>query len=133
MILLLYLMFLNSSRGMWRKLLAFLEEELEENEEAVEQSEVDALHEKAQIEEMAEPAQVQNISLMEPVQSRNVGHLVAAMSKLRAKFRMLGINVMRLHTDREKSFRHAKVQKWCNQRQLVQTMTSGDDPAKWQM
>lgn len=58
MILLLYLMFLNSSRGMWRKLLAFLEEELEENEEAVEQSEVDALHEKAQNEEMAEPAKV---------------------------------------------------------------------------
>lgn len=43
---------------MWRKLLAFLEEELEENEEAVEQSEVDALHEKAQNEEMAEPAKV---------------------------------------------------------------------------
>ena len=66
---------------------------------------------------------------MEPVQSRNAGHLVTAMSKLHAKFRMLGINVMWLHTDREKSFHHAKVQKWCDQRQLVQTMTSGDDPA----
>ena len=105
------------------------EEEPEEPVEDVEQDVVNALNEKANIEEMAEPASVQNVTLMEPVQSRHVDHLVAAMSKLHAKYRMLGINVMRLHTDREKSFLHAKVQRWCEQRQLVQTMTSGDDPA----
>ena len=105
------------------------EEEPEEPVEDVEQDVVNALNEMANIEEMAEPASVQNVTLMEPVQSRHVDHLVAAMSKLHAKYRMLGVNVMRLHTDREKSFLHAKVQRWCEQRQLVQTMTSGDDPA----
>ena len=105
------------------------EEEAEDQIEVVDLDEANALNEKAKIEEMAEPAAVQNITLMEPIQSRNVDHLVAAMSKLHAKFKMLGIQVMRLRTDREKSFLHAKVQKWCDQRQLVQTMTSGDDPA----
>ena len=105
------------------------EEETEEPVEDVEQDVVNALNEKANIEEMAEPASVQNVTLMEPVQSRHVDHLVAAMSKLHAKYRMLGVNVMRLRTDREKSFLHAKVQRWCEQHQLVQTMTSGDDPA----
>lgn len=53
------------------------------------------------------------------------------MSKLHTKYRMLGINVMRLHSDRERAFLHVKLQKWCEQRQLVrvQTVTSGDDPA----
>ena len=98
------------------------EEEPEEPVEDVEQDVVNALNEKANIEEMAEPASVQNVTLMEPVQSRHVDHLVAAMSKLHAKYRMLGINVMRLHTDHEKFFLHAKAQRWCEQRQLVQTL-----------
>ena len=105
------------------------EVEPDEPVEEVEQDVVDALNERANIEEMAEPASVQNVTLMEPLQSRNVDHVVAAMSKLHAKFKMLGINVMRLHTDRERSFSHAKVQRWCEQRQMVQTMTAGDDPA----
>ena len=66
------------------------EEEPEEPVEDVEQDVVNALNEKANIEEMAEPASVQNVTLMEPVQSRHVDHLVAAMSKLHAKYRMLG-------------------------------------------
>ena len=105
------------------------EVEPDEPVEEVGQDVVDALNERANIEEMAEPASVQNVTLMEPLQSRNVDHVVAAMSKLHAKFKMLGINVMRLHTDRERSFSHAKVQRWCEQRQMVQTMTAGDDPA----
>ena len=86
--------------------------EPDEPVEEVGQDVVDALNERANIEEMAEPASVQNVTLMEPLQSRNVDHVVAAMSKLHAKFKMLGINVMRLHTDRERSFSHAKVQRW---------------------
>ena len=101
------------------------EEEPEEPVEDAEQDVVNALNEKASIEEMAEPASVRNITLMEPVQSRHVGHLVAAMSKLHAKYRMLGINVMRLHTDHEKFFLHAKAQRWCEQRQNL-----GDDASK---
>jgi hypothetical protein len=41
---------------------------------------------------------------VELVQYRHVDHLVAAMPKLHTKYRMLGINAMRLHSDRERAF-----------------------------
>ena len=80
------------------------EEESKEHAEEVGQDDVNGLNEKANIEEMAEPASVQNITLVELVQYRHVDHLVAAMPKLHTKYRMLGINAMRLHSDRERAF-----------------------------
>ena len=83
---------------------ALPEEESKEHAEEVGQDDVNGLNEKANIEEMAEPASVQNITLVELVQYRHVDHLVAAMPKLHTKYRMLGINAMRLHSDRERAF-----------------------------
>ena len=58
---------------------------------------------------------------------RSVGSIVQALSKVYAKFRSLGVQVFRLHSDREKSFMARPVQRWCHTRDLLQSMTGGDD------
>eukprot|EP00435_Cladocopium_sp_Y103_P057305 s319_g19.t1 len=52
--------------------------ELEEEVELVPEEQVQAMNEKADIDRFAAPMDVQNITLMEPVQSRKVDHLVAS-------------------------------------------------------
>ena len=39
----------------------------------------------------------------------------------------LGVPILRLHSDREKTFMSKGFQKWCRHHGLYQTMTSGDD------
>ena len=46
-----------------------------------------------------------------------------------AKFNTMGIKINRLHGDRAKERLSKKVEKWCSERLIRQSMTEGDDPA----
>ena len=98
-----------------------------EEREMLSDDEVQRLNELAQIEEAQEAPGHQNITFAEVIPDRTVESLVRALSRLHAKYRMLGIQVYRLHTDRERSFASVPIQKWCEQRQLRLTLTAGDD------
>ncbi|CAK9115283.1 unnamed protein product [Durusdinium trenchii] len=98
-----------------------------EEREMLPDDEVQRLNELAQIEEAQEAPGHQNITFAEVIPDRTVESLVRALSRLHAKYRMLGIQVYRLHTDRERSFASVPIQKWCEQRQLRLTLTAGDD------
>ena len=41
----------------------------------------------------------------------------------------MGIKINRLHSDRAKELLSKKVEKWCSERLIRQSMTEGDDPA----
>ena len=62
------------------------------------------------------------------MEGRGVDSLLGGLSRLYARFRCLGINVMRLHSNREKGMLSKRVSNWCGHRHLVQTFTQGDDP-----
>ena len=98
-----------------------------EEREMLSDDEVQRLNALAQIEEAQEAPGHQNITFAEVIPDRTVESLVRALSRLHAKYRMLGIQVYRLHTDRERSFASVPIQKWCEQRQLRLTLTAGDD------
>ncbi|CAK8986578.1 unnamed protein product [Durusdinium trenchii] len=78
-----------------------------EEREMLSDDEVQRLNELAQIEEAQEAPGHQNITFAEVIPDRTVESLVRALSRLHAKYRMLGIQVYRLHTDRERSFASA--------------------------
>ena len=73
------------------------------------------------------PAGLQNITLVEILESRHIAHIVEATSRVYGRFRALGVPILRVHTDREKSFLSKPFQRWCSSHSLYQTMTSGDD------
>ena len=70
---------------------------------------------------------LQNVTLVEILESRHIGHIVEAASRVFGRFRALGVPILRVHTDREKSFLSKPFQHWCMGHALYQTMTSGDD------
>ena len=73
------------------------------------------------------PVGLQNITLVEILESRHIAHIVEATSRVYGRFRALGVPILRVHTDREKSFLSKPFQRWCSSHSLYQTMTSGDD------
>ena len=91
--------------------------------------EVKALHLKQKIEELAVPVKHQNVTLVEILPSRQTDSIIEGLSKVHAKYRMMGLQTYRLHTDREKSFLTRKIGQWCESRSMTQSMTSGDDSA----
>ena len=76
-----------------------------------------------------EPIEVQNISMMEPLPSRSIKHILEALDRMYAKYRALGIPLYRFHSDRAKEFISHQVRTWVAQRQMWQTATGGDDSA----
>ena len=72
---------------------------------------------------------VQNLTIMETLDSRNTRSVLLGLSRIYARYRSLGVPLYRLHTDRAKEFIARPVQQWCATHQLIQTMTGGDDPA----
>ena len=103
-----------------------IEEEKEEVELATEEQ-VAELNMKAALERAQEEVPLQNLTIAEPMQSRAVEDIAQALSKVHAHYRMLGVRPCRLHSDREKSFLTKAVAKWVQAREMVHTMTSGDD------
>lgn len=81
-----------------------------------------------EIDELRRPHRLQNITMVEVMEDRGVESLLNGLSRLYARFRCLGVNVMRLHSDREKGMLMKRVAAWCGHRHIVQTFTQGDDP-----
>ena len=69
----------------------------------------------------------QNLTVVEATQDRSDGSIIQALSKVCARFKSLGVQIFRLHSDREKSFLARPVQRWRQTRGLLQSMTGGDD------
>ena len=103
-----------------------IEEEKEDVEMATEEQVIE-LNMKAALERAQEEVPLQNLTIAEPMQSRGVEDIVQALSKVHAHYRMLGVRPRRLHSDREKSFLTKAVARWVQAREMVHTMTSGDD------
>ena len=81
------------------------------------------------LEELAVPVKHHNVTLVEILPSRQTDAIIEGLSKVHAKYRMMGLQTYRLHTDREKSFLTRKIGQWCESRSMTQSMTSGDDSA----
>ena len=90
---------------------------------------VEKLNLKNKVKLLAEPVKHQNITLVEVMLKRDTDSILAAMSKHYAKFKMMGLPLYRVHTDRATPFLTSKMARWCEQKELVQTMTGGDDGA----
>ena len=104
--------------------------DIEDEKEDVERpsdEQVAELNMKASLERAQEEVPLQNLTIAEPMQSRAVEDIVQALSKIHAHYRMLGVRPCRLHSDREKSFLAKAVARWVQAREMVHTMTSGDD------
>ena len=101
-----------------------------EEVELVEDERVRALNAKARelLEDAKEPVQLQNVTFVEPLESRSQHHLLAALQTIRAKVRALGIPIFRFHSDRAREFLSQPIKRWCLENQQVQTMSAGDDP-----
>ena len=91
--------------------------------------EVQNLNEKwlEHIKDLADPVGVQNITLAEPVESRNQHDITRVASKLFCRFRAMGLEIHRLHSDRETGFLSRTFQSFCRNMGLYQTMTGGDE------
>ena len=80
------------------------------------------------VEELSKPLKVRHVTLMEPVESRNVGQVIAALNLLLTKMHYMGVVVTRIHSDRAKELLSKRFQAWINQRNVFHTFTCGDDP-----
>ena len=81
-----------------------------------------------EVKELSKLLKVRHITLMEPVESRHVSHVVHAMDTVLNRMRFMGVNVKRLHSDRAKELLARRFKSWISQKGLVQTYTAGDDP-----
>ena len=80
------------------------------------------------VRDLSQPLKVRHITLMEPVESRNVSHVIAAMNLVLTKMHFMGVVVSRIHSDRAKELLSKRFQSWVNQRNVFHSFTSGDDP-----
>ena len=79
------------------------------------------------MDEATAPFKIQNVTLFEPLGSRSTSELLPALDRVWARFRALGIPMVRLHSDRAKEMLAKPVRAWAGRRGLYQTFTSGDD------
>ena len=75
------------------------------------------------------PLQVQQVTIIHPMESRHASQVVHGLNTVLTRFKYMGIHVVRVHSDRAKEFLSHTIQKWIAAQGIVQTMTSGDDPA----
>ena len=80
------------------------------------------------VKELSKSVRVKHVTLMEPVESRQVNHVVQAMDTVLTRMRFMGISITRIHSDRAKELLAKRFRTWISQRNLVQTYTAGDDP-----
>ena len=81
-----------------------------------------------EVRELSKPLKVRHVTLMEPVESRNVNQVISAMNLVLTKMHFLGAVVNRIHSDRAKELLSHKFQSWVNQRNILHSFTAGDDP-----
>ena len=101
----------------------------DEDAEMVPEKAVQNLNEKwkEHIQDLAEPVGVKNITIAEPVESRNQHDVTRIAEKIYCRFRAMGIEARRVHTDRETAFLSRTFQAFCRRSGLYQTMTGGDE------
>eukprot|EP00435_Cladocopium_sp_Y103_P030555 s975_g7.t1 len=75
--------------------------------------------------EEATDVAVRQLTVVQPVKSRNVKHLLPALARVYSRLRALGLPVYRVHSDRAREFSSAEVQSWATERSILTTMTSG--------
>ena len=85
--------------------------------------------EKKRCQVAGEPMRTQNLTLYEPLASRQTSDLLRALDRMWAQYRAYGVPCYRFHTDRAKEFLSKQVQSWVERHGMVQTMTGGDDAA----
>ena len=61
---------------------------------------------------------LQNLTMIEILEDRSVTSLLAGLSRLHARFRCLAVNLVRLHSDREKGLLSRRVATWCGHRHI---------------
>ena len=79
------------------------------------------------IKELSEPVGVKNITMAEPLESRNQHDVTRVAEKLYCKYKAHGVQILRVHTDRETAFMSRTFQTFCRRAGLWQTMTGGDE------
>ena len=77
----------------------------------------------------SQPYQVQNLTVVEPMESRATKEILRVLDLIYVKYRSMGIPLFRFHTDRAKELVSSKVHTWMAAKGMKQTMSSGDDPA----
>ena len=76
--------------------------------------------------EEAQNVAVRNLTFVETLPGRAVGHILPALARIYARLRSLGLPVYRLHCDRARELISAPVRRWTLDRGIVTTLTSGD-------
>lgn len=104
-------------------------EEPREGQFQVEEEVAVALNEqwKKHIQDLAELVGVQNITLVEPLESRGQQDVTRVATRIFCRFKSMGLQINRVHTDRECAFISRVFQAFCRRFGLHQTMTGGDE------
>ena len=79
------------------------------------------------IKSLGEPVGVQNITLVEPLESRSQMDVTKVATRIFCRFKAMGVNMLRVHTDRECAFLSRSFQAFCRRFGLYQTMMGGDE------
>ena len=100
-----------------------------EDRDRVPQEDAAALNEswKKHIEDLAAPVGVQNVTLVEPLESRGQHDVTKVATRMFCRFKAMGLRIIRVHTDRECAFFSTLFQSFCRRFGLYQTMTGGDE------
>ena len=77
--------------------------------------------------EQSQDVAVRNVTLVEVVEGRTAQHVLPALARMYSRLRQLGLPVVRLHTDRAREFTALPLRRWAQHRDIVLTMTSGDN------
>eukprot|EP00435_Cladocopium_sp_Y103_P021100 s3224_g5.t1 len=100
--------------------------ELEEDEKAVNRAKA-AYDSWMKLVEECKNVKVKTLTFVEVIQSRAKADVLEGISKVYSRVRSLGLPVLRLHADRAREFTSQATQRWCHQRGIVATCTSGSD------
>lgn len=65
--------------------------------------------------------------MVEPLKNRSSAVLVAAVARMATRLAYLGFPLRRVHSDRAGELGGSRMKKWAQDRQLLQTFTSGSD------
>ena len=65
-----------------------------------------------------------------PLVSRNSHQVVERVAWIYARVRSMNIPILRLHTDRAREFASSSFARWCSNRDILHTMSPGDEPTQ---
>ena len=82
---------------------------------------------KTHVKDLSEPVGVQNITVVEPLESRSQLDVTRTATRIYCRFKAMAVNMLRVHTDRECAFLSRAFQSFCRKFGLYQNMTGGDE------